>query len=130
MESRTVAQRKALVCRKYKRLSKRSQCKLLSINRSSLYYKPLGESQENLEVMRNMDVIHMENPSYGVLRIQDELSEQGLKINHKRIRRLMRKMGINALYPKRNLSKLGKAKYIHPYLLRNLKITLLIRNGP
>lgn len=122
MENRTVSQRKSLV-RKEKNLSQRRQCELLDIYRSSLYYTPLGESDENLSVMRLMDEIHMEDPAYGVLRMQDELAEHGLVVNHKRVRRLMRKMCINALYPKRNLSKLGKAKYIHPYLLRNLKIT-------
>lgn len=121
MENRTVSQRKSLVSDE-KSLSHRRQCHLLSINRSSLYYKLIGENEENLSVMRLMDEIHMEDPSYGVLRMQDALAEHGLVVNHKRVRRLMRKMCINALYPKRNLSKLGKAKYIHPYLLRNLKI--------
>ncbi len=122
MENRTISQRKSMAC-KDKNLSHRRQCDLLGVNRSSLYYKPLGESQENLLVMRLMDEIHMDNPAYGVLRMQDELAEHGLVVNHKRVRRLMRKMCINALYPKQNLSKLGKAKYIHPYLLRGLKIT-------
>lgn len=122
MENRTVSQRKSLISHE-KNLSQRRQCDLLSISRSSLYYKPLGESNKNLLVMRLMDEIHMENPAYGVLRMQDELAERNLVVNHKRVRRLMRKMCINALYPKRNLSKLGKAKYIRPYLLRNLKIT-------
>src|SRR5690606_2846009 len=58
----------------------------------------------------------------GVLGMQDELSEKGLDYNVKRIRRLMRKMAIEPIYPKRNLSRLGKAKYIHPYLLRGLDI--------
>jgi|26BtaG_2_1085354.scaffolds.fasta_scaffold26117_2 putative transposase len=121
MENRTVSQRKSLVSDE-QNLSHRKQCELLGINRSSLYYNPIGESKENLSVMRLMDEIHMEEPSYGVLRMQDELAEHGLVVNHKRVRRLMRKMCINALYPKRNLSKLGKAKYIHPYLLRDLKV--------
>src|SRR5690554_2167887 len=122
MENRTVSQRKSLISHE-KNLSQRRQCDLLSISRSSLYYKPLGESNENLLVMRLMDEIHMENPAYGVLRMQDELAERKPVVNHKRVRRLMRKMCNNALNPKRNLSKLGKAKYIRPYLLRNLKIT-------
>lgn len=122
MENRTVSQRKSLVS-KEENLSHRRQCELLEINRSSLYYKPIGEGEENLSAMRLIDQIHLENPAYGVLRMQDELAERGLIANHKRVRRLMRKMCINALYPKRNLSKLGKAKYVHPYLLRDLKIT-------
>lgn len=104
-------------------LSQRRQCELLSVNRSSLYYSPLGESELNLELMEKIDKINLKQPSFGVLRIQDELEEQGHEVNHKRVRRLMGKMAINAIYPKRNLSKLGKAKYIHPYLLRALEIT-------
>src|SRR5690554_4820050 len=94
----------------------RRQCELLSVNRSSLYYKPMGESKQNLSVMRLMDEILMEDPSYGVLRMQDELAEHGV-VNHRRVRRLIRNMSISALYPKRNLSKLGTAKYTYPYLL-------------
>lgn len=105
-----------------KKISQRKQCELLSISRGSLYYKPLGESDLNLKLMRLMDEIHLEEPTFGVLRLQDELEERGYKVNVKRIRRLRNKMGIKTIYPKRNLSKLGKAKYIHPYLLRNLKI--------
>lgn len=72
--------------------------------------------------MRLIDEIHLEEPTFGVLRLQDELEERGYKVNVKRIRRLRNKMGIKTIYPKRNLSKLGKTKYIHPYLLKNLKI--------
>ena len=103
-------------------LSTRRQCDLLSISRSSLYYEPLGESDLNLKLMALMDKIHLEHPTFGVLRMQDELEEQGYKTNVKRIRRLKDLMGMQTIYPKRNLSKLGKAKYIHPYLLRNLTI--------
>lgn len=103
-------------------LSKRKQCELLSINRSSLYFKPIGESELNLDLMSHIDKIHLKYPTYGVLRMQDQLLEQGIEINHKRVRRLMRKMNINAIYPKPNLSRLGRAKYIYPYLLRGLDI--------
>lgn len=122
MEDRTVKDRLQLVKPKDTKLSQRKQCDLLAINRSSLYYRPLGETALNLELMERIDKIHLKNPSFGVLRIEDELEEQGYKVNHKRVRRLMRKMAINAIFPKQNLSKLGKAKYIHPYLLRGLKI--------
>ncbi len=72
--------------------------------------------------MRLLDQHYLENPTYGVLQMQDYLSGLNLKVNHKRVRRLLRKMGIMAIFPKRNLSKLGDAKYIRPYLLRNLTI--------
>jgi putative transposase len=103
-------------------LSVRKQCELLDINRSSVYYKPKGESEENLEIMRLMDEHFIEYPTEGVLRMQDFLLALGIVANVKRIRRLLRLMAIMALFPKRNLSKLGLAKHIKPYLLRGLKI--------
>lgn len=116
-------ERKALIDSNHKQLSTRRQCQLLDVNRSGLYAKPKGESELNLKLMRLLDEIYLDNPTYGVLRMQDELEEHGHWVNEKRVRRLMRKMGLEAIYPKKNLSKLGKAKYIHPYLLRHLKIT-------
>ena len=107
---------------KHKKLSQRTQCKLLTVSRSSLYFKPLGESSFNLQLMKEMDKVHLKYPSFGVKRIVNELEEKGLKVNSKRVRRLMKKMNINAVYPKPNLSKLGRAKYVHPYLLRGLNI--------
>jgi len=103
-------------------LSLRKQAQVLEINRSSLYYKSVGESQENLSLMKVMDKLFLEDPTLGVLGMQDELRDEGLFYNEKRIRRLLRKMGIDPIYPKRNLSRLGQAKYIYPYLLRGLKI--------
>ncbi|NQU79927.1 MAG: IS3 family transposase [Bacteroidetes bacterium] len=63
----------------------------------------------------------MKHPTKGVLRVQDFLLSLGFIVNHKRIRRLIRLMGLMAIYPKKNLSKLGLKKYIHPYLLKGLK---------
>ena len=103
-------------------LSKRQQCELLEINRGSVYYKPTGEKQENLDIMRKMDEHYLKHPTDGVIRMQDFLFSIGFIVNHKRVRRLMRKMGQMAIYPKRNLSKLGLAKYIRPYLLKGLTI--------
>lgn len=103
-------------------LSIRKQCELLSVNRSTLYYEPVCESTENLDIMLAMDKHYTEHPTSGVLRMQDHLKTLGKNINHKRIRRLLRLMGIMAIYPKRNLSKLGLAKYIRPYLLKGLNI--------
>lgn len=103
--------------------SVRKQCGLLGIHRSGLYYKPLGESKENLSVMQLMDAHYMEHPADGVLRMQDMLQMKGMVVNHKRVRRLLRKMGLEAIYPKKNLSRLGQAKYIRPYLLKGLTIS-------
>ena len=104
------------------RLSIREECQLLGINRSSYYYKHKNESQENLEIMRLMDTFFIDHPTYGVLQMQDLLMASNYLVNEKRVRRLLRKMGIMAIHPQRNLSKLLHAEYIHPYLLRNLKI--------
>ena len=104
-------------------LSIRIQADLLAVDRSSFYFKPMGETSENLALMRVLDELYLDDPTLGVLGMQDELSDKGLTYNPKRIRRLLRKMCLEALYPKRNLSRLGLAKYIHPYLLRNLEIT-------
>jgi putative transposase len=104
------------------KLSIRSQCELLETNRSSLYYQPKEEKPENLDYMRLMDEYWLQHPTYGVLQMQDFLRSKGLQVNHKRVRRLLRLMGIMAIYPKKNLSKLGEAQYIRPYLLRNLTI--------
>ena len=103
-------------------LSVRRQCELLTIHRSGLFYKPCGEKPENLEIMRIMDEHYLEHPSEGVIRMQDLLLALGFVVNHKRVRRLLRLMGLMAIYPKKNLSKLGLRKYIHPYLLKGLDI--------
>ena len=107
---------------KQHRLSVRKQCGLLCINRSNLYYSPKKESDTNLILMTEIDKIHLKYPSFGIRRITQELREIGFIVNRKRVRRLMQLMRIATIYPKRNLSKLGKAPYIRPYLLKDLKI--------
>ena len=114
-------QRRKLVDNQHE-LSIRRQCDLLSVNRGGLYYKPKGEKSENLEIMRLMDEHYLKHPTEGVIRMQDFLFALGFIVNHKRVRRLLRLMGLMAVYPKRNLSKLGLKKYIHPYLLKGLNI--------
>lgn len=103
-------------------ISIRKQCELLELSRSNVYYQSVGESEENLQIMRLMDDHFMDHPTHGVLQMQDFLFALGFVINAKRVRRLLRKMGIMAIYPGKNLSKLGHAKYIRPYLLRGMKI--------
>lgn len=103
-------------------LSIRCQCELLSVNRSNLYYLPTGENSGDFDIMRRIDKHHLDHPTDGVLRTQDFLLSVGIIANHKKVRRLLRRMGIMAIYPKRNLSKLGLARYIRPYLLKGLKI--------
>ena len=102
-------------------LSTRKQCEILSVHRSGLYYKPQGEKKDNLEIMRIMDEHYLKHPTAGVMRMQDLLLSLGMVVNHKRVRRLLRLMGMMAIYPKRNLSKLGLIKYIRPYLLKGIE---------
>ena len=72
--------------------------------------------------MRILDELYLKHPTYGVRRMQEELRELGYSVNHKRVRRLLRLMRLEAIYPKKNLSKLGNAKYIYPYLLEHMEI--------
>lgn len=97
-------------------------CKLMGCTRSSFYYKKSGETAENIELMNLIDRFWTEHPTAGGRSIRYHLSNLGYDVNLKRVRRLMALLGIEPIYPKKCLSKGGKAQYIHPYLLRNLKI--------
>jgi putative transposase len=103
-------------------LSIHCQCKLASVNRGSFYYEPLGESEENLRIMRLMDEHYLNYPAEDIVRMRDFLLSLGIVANHKRVRRFLRLMGLTVIYPKRNLSQLGQAKYIRSYLLKDLSI--------
>jgi putative transposase len=98
------------------------QCQLLNLNRSTVYYQPMGVCDEDLKLMRLIDEIHLKRPFYGSRRIRDDLQDLGYPVNRKRVQRLMRKMGIMALYPKVNTSRPGKGHKIYPYLLWGLTI--------
>lgn len=103
-------------------LSVRRQCELLGLNRSTLYYEPAGESAENLHLMRIMDEQYLRTPFYGWPRMTAWLRRQGYAVNSKRVRRLLRKMGLQAIYPKPKTSLADKGHKIYPYLLRGLAI--------
>lgn len=98
------------------------QCQLLGLNRSSVYYQPMGCSDEDLLLMRLIDEIHLKRPFYGSRRIRNDLQDLGHRVNRKKVQRLMRLMGIAALYPKANTSRPGKGHTIYPYLLKGLYI--------
>jgi len=98
------------------------QCELLSLNRSTVYYRLQDVSEMDLKLMRRIDEMHLKRPFYGSRRIRDWLQDEGYDINRKRVQRLMRQMGIRALYPKQRTSKPGKGHKIYPYLLRDLVI--------
>jgi putative transposase len=103
-------------------LSVRRQCALLGLARSGLYYEPRGESAENLGLMRLIDQAYTRWPFYGVERMTAWLARQGHAVNVKRVRRLMRLMGLEAIYAKPRLSASGKAHKRYPYLLRGVEI--------
>lgn len=103
-------------------LSVSRQCKMLNISRSSYYYRPKPIKQEDLELMRIIDELYLENPSSGSRTISRQLRRQGKKVNRKRVQRLMRRMGIEAVYPKPKTSRPHPQHKIYPYLLRNLTI--------
>ena len=105
-------------------ISIKRQSELAGVNRTSAYRKETisKESAANIWLMHRIDEIHTEFPTYGYRIISGILRNDGIIVNRKRIRRLMRLMGIQAIYPGPNLSKLLHSKYIKPYLLRNLGI--------
>ncbi len=117
-----MSERVKLVSARSGRLSVRKQCELLKIHRSRIYYRPLGEKPENLKIMHLMDAHALEHPAEGVMSMHYMLKRKGYHVNPKRVRRLLRKMGHMAVYPKRMLSKPGQITYIRPYLLRNKEI--------
>lgn len=103
-------------------LSVRKQCELLGVPRSTWYYEPVGESEENLHLMKLMDEQYLRTPFYGSPRMTQMLRAQGFCVNLKRVERLMGLMGLQAVYPKKNLSKAAPGHTIYPYLLRGLKV--------
>ena len=103
-------------------LSVRRQCELLGLSRSSLYYEPAAEPAENLRLMRLIDQEYTAHPFLGSRRLTKWLLEQGEEVNRKRVQRLMRVMGLEAIYPKPKLSAAGRGHRIYPYLLRNVSI--------
>jgi putative transposase len=98
------------------------QCRLLSISRSSFYYEPQGESEMNLALMLLIDKQFLETPFYGVQQMAWHLRNQGLSVNVKRVRRLMRLMGLMPIYQKPNTSRPAKGHKTYPYLLRGLRV--------
>jgi putative transposase len=103
-------------------LSVRRQCELLGLNRSSLYYQPAAASAANLRLMRLIDQEYTAHPFYGSRRLTAWLIRQGEEVNRKRVQRLMRLMGLEAIYPKPKLSVAGRGQRIYPYLLRGVTI--------
>ncbi len=106
-------------------ISLRRQCELLGLSRSSLYYCGQADLRYNEELMRLLDEQYLQTPFYGVPRMTAWLRRQGHAVNEKRVRRLLRLMGLEAIYPRRKqgLSQADRQHKVYPYLLRDLEIT-------
>ena len=104
-------------------LSIRRQCELVGLNRATFYYTPAQESQLNLQLMRLIDEQYTRTPFYGWPRMTAYLCRQGYAINHKRVQRLMRLMGLVSVAPKPGTSRRGLGHKIYPYFLRALAVT-------
>jgi len=103
-------------------LSIAKQCRLLNVTRSSFYYKPRAVKAEDLELMRLIDGQYLKTPTWGSRSMRNYLRRLGYKINRKRVQRLMRLMGLEAIYPRPRTSRAHPGHKIYPYLLRNLSI--------
>jgi putative transposase len=99
-----------------------TQCRLLKVARSTLYYQPLPVSTDDLTVMRRMDELYVASPFYGSRRMVAVLRRDGVVINRKRVRRLMRLMGLEAIYQKPDTSRAHPEHKVYPYLLRGMVI--------
>jgi putative transposase len=99
------------------------QCRMLDLSRSSVYYRLKPIPEEDLALMRRIDEIHLKLPFFGSRKIRDRLQREGYRVNRKKVQRLMRLMGIHALYPKKRRTSLPeKGHKIYPYLLRNVAV--------
>jgi putative transposase len=105
------------------RISMARQCELLGLPRSTYYYQSHGESPENLRLMRLLDEQFTDTPYYGIRRMTAWLRSQGCEVNHKRVARLLRPMGLEAIYPKPRTSQPHPEHRVYPYLLRGMPIT-------
>jgi putative transposase len=103
-------------------LSISRQCRLLNINRSSYYYKKRPIKPIELKLMELIDKQYLKTPTWGSRSMRNHLRRLGYKVNRKRVQRLMRLLGLEAIYPKRKTSRPHPAHKVYPYLLRNLTI--------
>lgn len=106
----------------HKSLGIAGQCRLLNISRSSLYYKKKALKPEDLELMRLIDEQYLKTPCWGSRSMRNHLRRLGYKVNRKRVQRLMRIMGLEAIYPKPRTSRRNLQHKVYPYLLRDLTV--------
>ncbi len=115
--------KKKMINPRNKKLSVRQQCDLIGLNRSTYYLKPKGFTPEDLKIMRRMDEIFTEHPYYGTRRMAFVLNSEGYKISRKRVRRYYVHLGLEAIYPKMNLSRRNFEHKVYPYLLKDVIIS-------
>ncbi len=115
-------ERKAMIGRHHPELSLSRRCRLLSISRSSFYYTPKGESPENLALMRRIDKLFLKYPFYGSRQMVRQLRRDGVRVGRHRVRRLMRLMGLEAIYQAPRTSTPHPTHRVYPYLLKGLAI--------
>ena len=115
--------RREMVDREHRALSTVRQCTLLGISRSSVYYRPKDPSQKDLALMKGMDQQYLATPFYGSRRMKVWLNRQGHQVNRKRVQRLMRTIGLTAIYRRPRTSKPAPGHKVYPYLLRGMEIT-------
>lgn len=129
VNSKSREERMKMIDRGDKKLSISRQAELLSINRTSLYYKPVPTSDEEYMIKRIIDEVYTAHPEYGYRRMTTILRrDYGILINRKRTRRYMREMGIHGFCPGPNLSKRLHNKYLYPYLLKGLNCKCQYQN--
>ncbi len=119
----SVSDRRAMVELSGKDVSVRRQCELLGLARSGVYRAKPAPAADDLALMRRIDELHLDLPFYGSRRMTFALNAEGREVNRKRVQRLMRKMGIEALVPRPGTSKAAPGHKIYPYLLRGVAIT-------
>lgn len=114
--------KRGIVEKDHEDLSVRWQCELLALNRSSLYYERRGLSEEDQAILDEMDRIYLDFPYYGSRRMSRELRRRGYTVGRQKTRRLMRILGVEAIYPRKRLSIPDKEHQVYPYLLRDAAI--------
>jgi putative transposase len=107
----------------HERISVSRQCELLGLARSSLYYRAVGLSALDQQLMKRIDEQYTARPFYGSRKMKVWLNSEGYTVGRKKVARLMRQMGLEAIYAKPRLSRAAKGHRLYPYLLRDLRIT-------
>ena len=115
--------RKTMIDRKKDSMSICQQCEMLSMARSTLYYTPSMANDKDLQLMKELDQLYIEDPTRGTRRMSKELKKKGYQVGRCHVRRLMQIMRLKTVYCRPRTTVIDPAKYKYPYLLRNLEIT-------